>query len=403
MNLDKIRYFVGNSNILGKALPIFSDTVCDFLGELSTALRKDPEVKNYPDIITFAFWIRMANLQKYKQKYIEKGFRLGKGMVFHIAPSNVPINFAFSLVFGLLAGNSNVVRVSSKEFAQTRIVCKNIERVLETEKYPQVKENITILSYPHDAEITNYFSGLCSMRVIWGGDATIAEIRKSELSPRASDITFADRYSFSILDAKAIEELEESGLKKLADAFFNDTYLIDQNACSSPHLLIWKLGDIKAEHLSFIQNKFWKAIAESAQKWEIKDIHASEKYLLACEYSIQYPEIKKLHRYSNRLYVMDLENLSVQTQQIRGKFGLFSQMEIEDYRKLLPVMQKNTQTITYFGISPEELVRFIVEQGVEGVDRIVPFGKSLELDLIWDGYDIIDSLSRIIGWHSSVK
>ena len=31
-----------------------------------------------------------------------------------------------------------------------------------------------------------------------------------------------------------------------------------------------------------------------------------------------------------------------------------------------------------------------------GVDRVIPVGQALEIDLIWDGYDIIRSLSRTI-------
>ena len=31
-----------------------------------------------------------------------------------------------------------------------------------------------------------------------------------------------------------------------------------------------------------------------------------------------------------------------------------------------------------------------------GIDRVVPIGKALDISLIWDGYDVIDSLSRTI-------
>lgn len=31
-----------------------------------------------------------------------------------------------------------------------------------------------------------------------------------------------------------------------------------------------------------------------------------------------------------------------------------------------------------------------------GVDRVVPMGKSMDFNLVWDGYDLIRSLSRKI-------
>ena len=39
----------------------------------------------------------------------------------------------------------------------------------------------------------------------------------------------------------------------------------------------------------------------------------------------------------------------------------------------------------------------IVKNHWTGIDRIVPFGKTLDVGTYWDGYDIVASLSRIIG------
>ena len=46
--------------------------------------------------------------------------KLGLGLAFHITPSNIPTNFAYSLIFGLLSGNSNVVKVPSRNFTQIK-------------------------------------------------------------------------------------------------------------------------------------------------------------------------------------------------------------------------------------------------------------------------------------------
>ena len=62
--------------------------------------------------------------------------------------------------------------------------------------------------------------------------------------------------------------------------------------------------------------------------------------------------------------------------------------ELKDY------VSKKCQTITYYGISKNEFKNFVLEYNLLGVDRIVPIGKSLEIDLVWDGYDVIKSLSR---------
>ena len=94
-------------------------------------------------------------------------------------------------------------------------------------------------------DITDELSAQCSSRVIWGGDNTIEEIRSSCIPCRANEITFADRYSFAIIDESRVEQCSDAEVRTLTDNFYNDTYLMDQNACSSPHLIIWKASKEK--------------------------------------------------------------------------------------------------------------------------------------------------------------
>jgi len=54
------------------------------------------------------------------------------------------------------------------------------------------------------------------------------------------------------------------------------------------------------------------------------------------------------------------------------------------------------QTLTYYGILKKHLYDFVLKNRLRGIDRIVPVGQAHEMDLKWDGYDIINSLSRII-------
>ena len=94
------------------SLEIFSSITCSWLSDLSRFLLKDPKTKKYPDVATFAFFCRKANLSKLKAKHCNTSeIRIGKGIAFHVAPSNVPVNFAYTLITGLLAGNINIVKM----------------------------------------------------------------------------------------------------------------------------------------------------------------------------------------------------------------------------------------------------------------------------------------------------
>ena len=74
----------------------------------------------------------------------------------------------------------------------------------------------------------------CKSELIWGGDHTVNQIKKIPTKPRCIDIAFSDRYSLSIIHLN-----KNSNLNKITSGFFNDSYIMGQNACSSQHIIIW--------------------------------------------------------------------------------------------------------------------------------------------------------------------
>ena len=114
--MEKIKILCGRDPVAKAPLRPYNDMVCQFLDAWSKELRKDNEAVKYPDLQAFAFWIRKSSVQKRKRDHEARNrdrILLGRGTVFHIAPSNVPVNCLYTYVFGLLAGNSNIVRVPS--------------------------------------------------------------------------------------------------------------------------------------------------------------------------------------------------------------------------------------------------------------------------------------------------
>ena len=157
--LNKVQYLVGSAEIACNLLSVaakvpFDDEIVEFLNDVSRELMKNGESKAYSDVVTFGFWIRKGSVLKLKERFNENdGIHLGKGVVFHIAPSNVPVNFAYSLVSGLLCGNSNVVRVPSKEFPQVKIIMETFNKVLES--HEAMKPYVLCVRYDRDKEIND--------------------------------------------------------------------------------------------------------------------------------------------------------------------------------------------------------------------------------------------------------
>ena len=64
-----------------------------------------------------------------------------------------------------------------------------------------------------------------------------------------------------------------------------------------------------------------------------------------------------------------------------------------DLLELKPLCDdKRCQTIGYIG--NKEMFRPILTSGIKGVDRILPIGKTMDFDLIWDGYNLPAMLTR---------
>lgn len=393
MKEDNVTYVIGNKIPKIKPLPPYSEIVCDFLDELSKMLRRDRENTRYTDLISLAFWCRRSNIQKLKEK-VEHHYAIGRGLVFHITPSNVPINFAFSYFFGLLSGNSNIVRVPQKKYPQIQIICDTINEIFKLEKYAVIKEMTLFVSYKRDDETTSYYSSICDGRIIWGGDETIRSIRRFPLKEKAVEVVFADRYSFSLIDIATILGMYEEQRLELAHKFYNDTYLMDQNACSTPHLIIW-LGGNEAEK-GEAQELFWSSVLQVATKYDLADIKVVDKYTDLCQLAMEQSNIKEIREYNNLLYCIELTALTKDISTLRGKYGMFFEYHLNQMEELAEGITSKVQTLIYVGVEPKKILEFIQNYHLTGIDRIVPMGEGLNMDVYWDGYDIVNILSRQI-------
>lgn len=393
IDTSEIRFLCGSASQLErmselKRLKPFSDTVCYFLSELSALLIKHPRAKEYPDVVTFGFFCRRSSISQMKERYSDVcENRLGKGVTFHIAPSNVPINFAYSMAAALLAGNSCIIRVSSKDFEQTDIVCECIKKAVSRE----LADHISVIKYPKSKEINDHLSSISNVRVVWGGDDTIEELRRSPLPPRASEITFANRYSIAVISSKAINECKD--LRRTVKDFYNDTYLYDQNACSSPRLIYWLGG---AAETAKAREKFWSALhGLVSAEYALEPAAAVDKYTAECRAAIELGA-KIVPRADDLISRIEISRLAKALPEFQCAGGSFIEFRGVDLEPLKEIVTEKYQTLSYFGADKKELADFVISSGLKGIDRIVPIGKASDFRLLWDGYDLITEMSRVI-------
>ena len=145
----------------------------------------------------------------------------------------------------------------------------------------------------------------CDARVIWGGDTTINSLRKFPIKERSFDIPFADRYSICFLNSDKIIKLRNNNLQLLIQKFYNDTFAVDQNACSSPQIIFWtKRNSSKA------QKKFWNTLSQYiSKKYKPPEISAIDNYSDLCSNLIKKNTlIKNFKIFDNSIYTISLKN-----------------------------------------------------------------------------------------------
>ncbi|MCM1021022.1 MAG: acyl-CoA reductase [Muribaculum sp.] len=386
--------YVFPSNSTDVALPCvcdapFSDKTIDFLNSLSASILKDRESRAYPDVVTFAFFCRKANLLKLKERHNPAGIHLGRGIVFHIAPGNVPVNFAYSLVAGLLAGNNNVVKLSSRPFRQVDIIIKHIRALADN----SVARRIVLVRYPHQSEASAQFSAIADARVIWGGDQTIALIRSYATPPRSVDVCFSDRYSLCVINANAVASASGTDMSSLAEKFYNDTFLFDQNACSAPHMVAW-LGE--SDEAELAKTKFWNAVHHYAEAhYALQPVMAVDKLVALYSQAIDM-NISATKMVDNLIVRVETDKPITGIENYRCHSGYFTETTITSLADLTDIITPRYQTMAYYGIGHEQINDFINTYKPAGIDRIVPIGETTAFSLIWDGYNLIDILSRNI-------
>ena len=393
----QLKYILGKPEYIlnHKIFTPFNAKVLDFLVLLSQSILSDHKAKQYPDVISFGYWCRKSNIKKIASNYPNSNNRVGVGVVFHIAPSNVPVNFAFSYVFSLLSGNVSIVRIPTKDYPQIEIISSIIFRIFENPEFVDIRNNTYFIRYEHNESITSQLSSISNARILWGSDKTVDELKSIKSPSRSLDISFSERYSFAVIDAQSIISANESELKRIVDGFYNDTYLMDQNACSSPQLVFWVSSQI--ELIEKAKSIFWNTINFKVKKeYDLAAKSSIDKLTQMCLDLSKRDDIKSVKTYSNYIYNLELNNIPLSILDLVGKFGYFYEYAISDLGQIVGIMDSKIQTLTYYGIEKSELYSVIYNSGKLGVDRIVPIGSALDIGIVWDGYDMIYSLTRVI-------
>lgn len=385
---DEVRLLLGSRNVKTYTRKPFQEQIIDFFDQLSKELFKDKEAKNFDDLILYAFFIRSANIKKLINN--QDNDLVGRGLAFHINTSNVPLNFAYSLFYGLIFGNTNILKVSRTTFDQSIFLIKKIKKILQKKKFNFLKNFLFIIQYDNQEFISNLISINSDIRIIWGSDQTITKFKNIESNPRVVDLYFPDRISLSLINSD--EYLSLKNKNTLIDNFYKDSLYFDQLGCSSPHTVLWIGKQSKVAAIDF-----WSKFSKRLNKRYPFDLRkAYDKAYHLFKLTNNFKNKYKFNIYENRFMIFDIiENVEI-IKELKGLNGIFFQSFIKDINLLNKFVSKKTQTLTIFGLDKKILINSLYDKSITGIDRIVNVGSALNMNINWDGYNLKYFLTRKI-------
>ena len=385
-----------------KALMPFDDAVMNVAAALSRRLATDSEARTFPALQALAFWMRRAELVRLRDAFhqLEDAGRVlvPRGVVFHVPPANVDTLFVYSWLLAVLAGNRNIVRLSTRMSRQGSLLCRMLNEELQEQSDGFLAQNTVMLSYGHEADVSAALSAVCDVRVIWGGDATVNAMRKIALPPHAVEMTFPDRYSWAAIDCEAFLALDGAAREALADKFYNDTFWFDQLGCSSPRTIVWVGTATVGATAGRI---FGDAVSSriKARGYRVDVGSSLAKRTFAYRAVLDQP-VSTVEWVSNELAVASLDQGAPMERDHPGGGFLFQRV-VQHLDELAPLLSARDQTLAYFGFPVQELRALAVGLGARSFDRIVPIGEALRFDRYWDGYDLLAQFTRQVTVGSS--
>mgnify|MGYP000738750513 CR=1 FL=1 len=371
----------------------FDDAVVDFVNDFAKSILLDKNARAYPELIVLANFFKASNIAKLRSQVDSQSICIARGLVFHMAPSNVDSVFLYSSLLSLLCGNVNLIRISRGAGDQVKYILDKLGELL-AQDHAAMANRFYVVTYDHDDAITALISQYCHMRVVWGGDATVNKIRSLPLRPTASELCFPNRFSAAMLRADSVLSLDKKALSDLCARFFNDSIWFAQQACSSPRLVSW-IGT--ESNCILARQYFWQAFEQQlpSKVYENTPGMVMDRFVTSCLAATD-----SLHRETTALsfptrILLDSQPLSAIKHYHCGN-GLFYEQCFEAVPQFFQALSDREQTLSVFGFQAEEMREYFQYLPMRSVDRITKIGSALDFGYIWDGFNLLHQFTRKI-------
>lgn len=373
----------------------FSASRRQTLAELSRRILQEPALRADAPSVALGYWLRRAQVDRQAEAFARRAEAapdtvfVPAGRVFHVAPGNVDTVFVYSWALSYLCGNTSVVRVSGQ---QSDVLARLLAVLADLMAEDAELAGDRFVTYEHDDAVTAALSLWADHRVLWGGDETVAALRRLPIRPDASERAFGSKFSYAVVSADAVLAADEDAVRRLASGFFNDVFWFDQMACSSPHQVFWVASP---ERMEPALTRFHAALAGEIERRGYRGGASSAMHRLSFAFERACDTDLRADLGQREFLALRVADGAAWRKEICGA-GLFEHIRLDALADLAGAAEPGDQTVAHFGFALAELRALARKLGARGVDRLVPIGEALAFEPTWDGYDLIgDFLRRV--------
>lgn len=410
-------------------MAVFDTRIFTFIQDLSARLLKQPEFRQFPELIALGFWLRQANLHKKIQKGMLKKWpsshiehcndnkmadgkldsfnhkvhslsQLNRaiGCVVHFTPANVDTMFIYSWVASLLMGNLNIVRVASQDSRSKVELLALINHLFVQAEHQEIAKRNVFVSYDKTSNVTPMLCAIADARMIWGGDASVAQIQTFSGKTNCRDFCFPDKYSIAIVSANTLNADSLS----VAQNLWRDTQPFQQQACSSPRILY--VLDEKSDKINESLVTLFRQLNDFAEQaigdWQA--VGRTNEHLVLMQNvglmgdSVANNAVLQLSRVS----AINMSKLDSNLLEMHAGNGLFFVRICQSLQQIVmelsACLPDKLQTITIQGVEESIVENTFTQLLPQTHFRVQALGQALDFDFKWDGYDLLSSLCQAL-------
>jgi acyl-CoA reductase-like NAD-dependent aldehyde dehydrogenase len=307
---------------------------------------------------------------------------LPKGIVCHWMAGNVPLLGMFSWAVSVVAGNCNVIRVSSRHDDLVSPLLDRLAKVSEDGR--ELARETAVMRFDRDDLATQKaMSAMADVRIVWGGTEAVDAIRALPCDWECDTIVLGPRVSVAVLDPQVAHEAAISRL-------VTDIVYFDQLACSSPQWLFLK-GRPGEPLFDAVIERMASEFDRQSRAFPRHELGFDETYSIQLNRARVVLDGGTLRRDDGTAWTMALVDVPQPRVACANRF--LQVVPFDDIDSVTPQIPRNVQTaVTLLG--DREMERFSEDAARRGVCRFPRPGEGNHFETPWDGIPLISRLTR---------